>query len=146
MENAPERGVRAPTIRRLLPVREILAPKQQPPEAAPFANNSDPFWALPMLADAYAVPTQSVFDRNGPFAIGGCLISAFVLIDASLALFFTLSLLGIWGGNSSIPFDLAVILGVFLRFATRVGVPLVLAAFLALSGLAIYKVWSVRSR
>ncbi len=74
------------------------------------------------------------------------MISAFVLIDASLALFFTLSLLGIWGSNPSIPFDLAVILGVFLRFATRVGVPLVLAAFLALSGLAIYKVWSVRSR
>lgn len=145
MENAPERGVRAPTIRRLLPVREILAPKQPPPEAAPIANNSDPFWALPMLADAYAVPTRSVFDRNEPFALGSCLIMAVVIIVASLALFFSLSLLGIWSGNAPVPLDLAVVISVFLRIATRVGVPLVLAAFLALTGLAVHKVWSVRS-
>jgi hypothetical protein len=146
MENAPERGVRAPTIRRLLPVREILAPKQTPPESASIANNSDPFWALPMLADAYVAPTPSLFGRNAPFALGGCLIVAAVITVTSLLFFLSLSLLGIWGGNSSTPLDLAIVLSVSLRLATRVGVPLVLAAFLALTGLAVHKVWSVRSR
>lgn len=146
MENALERGVRAPTIRRLLPVRELLAPRQQPPESASIANNSDPFWALPVLADAYVAPTPSVFIRNAPFTLAGCLIIAAVITVISLLLFLSLSLLGIWGSNPSIPLDLAVVLSVSLRLATRVGVPLVLAAFLALTGLAVHKVWSGKPR
>jgi hypothetical protein len=99
-----------------------------------------------VLADAYVAPTPSVFIRNAPFTLAGCLIIAAVITVISLLLFLSLSLLGIWGSNPSIPLDLAVVLSVSLRLATRVGVPLVLAAFLALTGLAVHKVWSGKPR
>lgn len=146
MENAPEPRVRAPMIRRLLPVRDVLAPKQLPPETAPLLNNSDPFWALPMLADAYTEPTRSALRWGEPLSFGGCLIAAIVIGVMGFAFFLTLSLLGIGVGKPSSPIDLSGVVPVFLTVMMRVGVPLVLAAFLALTGLAAHRIWSVRSR
>jgi hypothetical protein len=133
-------------IRRLLPVRDVLAPKQLPPETAQLLNNSDPFWALPMLADAYAEPTRSALRWREPVSFGGCLIAAIVIGVMGLAFFLILSLLGIGVGKPSSPIDLSGVVPVFFTVMMRVGVPLFLAAFLALTGLAAHKVWSVKSR
>ena len=145
MENAPERRVRAPMIRRLMPVQDVLAPKPLPPETAPMLNNSDPFWALPMLAGAYAGPTQSALSGRKSVSLGGCLILAIVVGDLGLAFFLILSLLGIWGGNPSFPIDLTGVVSLFLTMSMRVGIPLVLAAFLSMTGLAAHRIWSARS-
>lgn len=98
-----------------------------------------------MLADAYTESTRSGLRWREPVSLGGCLIVAIVIGDLGLAFYLILALLGIGGGNPSFPTGLSGIVPVFLTMIMRVGVPLVLAAFLAMTGLAAHKVWSVRS-
>ncbi len=146
MENATQSGVRAPTIRRFIPAREIYAPRQIAPEPVVPATSSDPFWTLPALVEEHQEATRRLFRHDRMLALGGVLIAAILIVNISLLAYFALSLLELWPNNLSLPFDLAGLVPLLLTFAIRVGAPLLLAILLALAGLAVHRVLTVRPR